>query len=159
MNIIFKTMFEIKRIFCQVLTRGGFTGMEEITKYLPGGVHSENHVKASKGNYETSDCQKCPSVLLNLKIIINLKKNQTFVSFEMKLFVNVMLPYSRAALHTYRSYLFKIIVDTIIYHTCIHFLTRMIYYTSFCDVYLCRVFLDVNVVRIEYKQSVFFADK
>ncbi|XP_052698128.1 vacuolar protein sorting-associated protein 33B-like [Crassostrea angulata] len=32
----------------QVLTRGGFTGMEEITKYLPGGVHSENHVKASK---------------------------------------------------------------------------------------------------------------
>lgn len=74
-------MFEIKRIYCQVLTRGGFTGMEEITKYLPGGVHSENHVKASKGNYETSDCQKCPSVLLNLKIIINLKKKSDFCKF------------------------------------------------------------------------------
>ncbi|XP_022334055.2 vacuolar protein sorting-associated protein 33B-like isoform X1 [Crassostrea virginica] len=32
----------------QVITRGGFTGMEEITKCLPGGVHSENHVKRSK---------------------------------------------------------------------------------------------------------------
>ncbi|XP_056021791.1 vacuolar protein sorting-associated protein 33B-like isoform X1 [Ostrea edulis] len=38
----------------QVLTRGGFTGMEEITKYLPGGVHTENHVKASKENISSS---------------------------------------------------------------------------------------------------------
>uniref|UniRef100_A0A8W8I1N5 Vacuolar protein sorting-associated protein 33A n=1 Tax=Magallana gigas TaxID=29159 RepID=A0A8W8I1N5_MAGGI len=29
--------------------------MEEITKYLPGGVHSENHVKASKGKSGKQD--------------------------------------------------------------------------------------------------------
>ncbi|XP_062574358.1 vacuolar protein sorting-associated protein 33B-like isoform X2 [Saccostrea cucullata] len=39
----------------QILTRGSFAGMEEITKYLPGGVHSENHVKASKGKSARQD--------------------------------------------------------------------------------------------------------
>lgn len=60
-----------------------------------------------------------------------------FVSCEINPLVNVILPYSRAALHTYGFYLFNIILDTIILHTCIHFLTTMIYCTSFWDVYLC----------------------
>lgn len=125
--------------FRQVLTRGWFTGMEEITKYLPGGVHSENHVKASKGNYDNSDDQKTSICVIEFKNNYQSKTNWTFVSCEINPFVNVVLPYSKAALNTCRSYLFKIIADIMIYHTCIHFLTTMIYCTSFWDVpvYLC----------------------
>lgn len=117
--------------FCQVLTRGGFTGMEEITKYLPGGVHSENHVKASKGNHDNSDDQKSPICVIQFKNDYQSETNWTFVSCEINPFMNVVLQYSIAALHTCRSYLFKIIADTMIYHTCIDFLIRLIYCTSF----------------------------
>lgn len=75
---------------CQVLTRGGFTGMEEITKYLPGGVHSENYVKASKGNHDNSDYQKSSIYVNQFKNDYQSEKNWTFVSFQINPFVNLM---------------------------------------------------------------------